>query len=540
VVVLTSPPDNETVALGVEIALTADASDDVGVTRVEFYVDSALRCTDPTPPYGCMYTAAAPGTRQVLARAFDAAENVGDSASHSLIVQAPSGTARVFYIDYANGSNANPGTSRTAPWKTHPYMQTDAACTSGAVGWDGYSHQPGEQFIFKGGVSWPAACFQMLIPAGGNPSAQDYYGVDRAWYAGDSWSRRRFALGFDVPAGGTVIQSTSSDEGYHTFDDLEIVHQGIMLGGYAVSQAYQFYYGATGTIITNNYIHDWATSSNVGFGTVEYSAGAVLGRVVLDHTEISDEAGSISVGGTRVDVGFGGACENCLEVKHSRIHHTMAGCFSVPSCHDNELDHILGEIQAYDADVHSQVIEDDGGSGGHLVYNNLIHDNNPVGVTIYECDTASIFNNVMWNNGNVRILVSSAGCTGSGAGAVLNVYNNIVDCPDGACFGTDSKGTLPGTAKVWNNLWISDGDPIFLASPITTLDASSNVTLTIAEAAAQGYSAENAYHSTASGRSAAGAGANLSSRCSGELSALCRNLLHSSRPSTGPWEAGAY
>src|SRR5689334_2601559 len=29
-------------------------------------------------------------------------------------------TGRTFYIDYASGSNSNPGT-KTSPWKTHPY-----------------------------------------------------------------------------------------------------------------------------------------------------------------------------------------------------------------------------------------------------------------------------------------------------------------------------------------------------------------------------------------------------------------------------------
>ncbi len=36
--------------------------------------------------------------------------------------------SRTFYIDYVSGSNSNSGTS-SSPWKTHPYMQTSAACT---------------------------------------------------------------------------------------------------------------------------------------------------------------------------------------------------------------------------------------------------------------------------------------------------------------------------------------------------------------------------------------------------------------------------
>src|SRR6266849_6576900 len=85
-------------------------------------------------------------------------------------------SGRTFYIDYAGGSNSNAGT-KASPWKTHTYMQTGSACT-GSGSAPGYSHQAGDQFIFKGGVTWPAACFVFGITHGGTSSVQDYYGVD--------------------------------------------------------------------------------------------------------------------------------------------------------------------------------------------------------------------------------------------------------------------------------------------------------------------------------------------------------------------------
>ena len=42
-----------------------------------------------------------------------------------LSVPAAAQSGRTFYIDYASGSNSNPGT-QASPWKTHPYMQTGA------------------------------------------------------------------------------------------------------------------------------------------------------------------------------------------------------------------------------------------------------------------------------------------------------------------------------------------------------------------------------------------------------------------------------
>jgi len=52
-----------------------------------------------------------------------------------------------YYIDYSIGLDANGGASTSGPWERHPYMQ----------GFSGsYSHFAGNQFIFKGGLTWPA------------------------------------------------------------------------------------------------------------------------------------------------------------------------------------------------------------------------------------------------------------------------------------------------------------------------------------------------------------------------------------------------
>jgi hypothetical protein len=131
-------------------------------------------------------------------------------------VPAAAQSGRTFYIDYASGSNANNGTSRTTPWKTHPYMNHSAGCdnSSGPT----YQHQAGDRFIFKGGVTWPAACFTMSIGAGGTPSAQDYYGVDLTWYSGGAFTRPLWDLNY--AALKIVVWGSSGDTGYHTFDNI--------------------------------------------------------------------------------------------------------------------------------------------------------------------------------------------------------------------------------------------------------------------------------------------------------------------------------
>ncbi|MFC5525648.1 Ig-like domain-containing protein [Rhodanobacter ginsengisoli] len=68
---------------GGTITFAASATDNVGVTRVEFYVDGALKATDTSSPYAATLdsTTLADGSHTLLAKAYDAAGNVGSSSS---------------------------------------------------------------------------------------------------------------------------------------------------------------------------------------------------------------------------------------------------------------------------------------------------------------------------------------------------------------------------------------------------------------------------------------------------------------------------
>jgi len=70
------------------ITLNATASDNVGVTRVDFLVDGALKGSDGSAPYSLSLdsTGLSNGTHSLVARAFDAAGNSGDSAAVSFSV----------------------------------------------------------------------------------------------------------------------------------------------------------------------------------------------------------------------------------------------------------------------------------------------------------------------------------------------------------------------------------------------------------------------------------------------------------------------
>jgi hypothetical protein len=80
---LTSCPDTTaptvTVSAPVNGRLTVQASDDVGVGKVELYVNGALTDADYAAPYTFTLPALPKGRVTILAKAYDAAGNVGQT-----------------------------------------------------------------------------------------------------------------------------------------------------------------------------------------------------------------------------------------------------------------------------------------------------------------------------------------------------------------------------------------------------------------------------------------------------------------------------
>ena len=76
---ITNPSNGAVVARKTVVTIMATASDNVGVTRVDFLVNGSLQCSDTTAPYSCNWRVpSAPNkTYQLQARAFDQAGNLG-------------------------------------------------------------------------------------------------------------------------------------------------------------------------------------------------------------------------------------------------------------------------------------------------------------------------------------------------------------------------------------------------------------------------------------------------------------------------------
>lgn len=474
---------------------------------------------------------------------------------------------RTFYISSSSGSNSNNGTSTSTPWKSVPYMNHSSACDGGAA--PTYTHQNGDRFLFKGGDTWPAGCFEMTITLGGSASAQDYYGVclstdsDSPCSGGTSWpssawTRPKFDLAQAIPTGNHVITVTSGFSGYTTFDNIEIANQGLSLGIYGADDAYNFAAvtaSMPGVLIENGYIHDWISNTNVAGQPSNwawmYSSGAIFdgsNRVVISQMTIEDSGGWVYNGATKVTGGFGGACENCQEVKNSTFYSDGAACYTVSSCHDNEMYNFSTAQNLFDlcpCRPHSQIIEDDytADTDNPSVYNNYVHDSSNVGVSIYVPYHANLYNNVLVNTSQYILLGAYPG--GDSSSRVGYVYNNTVDCSSGGnCLAMDSKTpnstyTALGTLYLRNNIWITNGTPTCIGvsgcNSITTLIQSNNTpTMTTTEASTYGFIAGNKYSPSSSDPNVAAQGMNLTSSCTGSFASLCQDA------SGAAWFGGAF
>jgi subtilisin family serine protease len=88
-VAVTSPAHGATVA-GL-VPLQVDATDNEAVTKVEFYVDGVLLASDTTAPYGANWDSGpyVNGSHTLLAKAYDAVNNVGTSAQVTVMTNQP-------------------------------------------------------------------------------------------------------------------------------------------------------------------------------------------------------------------------------------------------------------------------------------------------------------------------------------------------------------------------------------------------------------------------------------------------------------------
>jgi subtilisin family serine protease len=125
---ITSPANGATVSGSVTVS--ANASDNVGVSRVELYADGSLVGSDTSSPYSVAWNTAAVsnGGHSLQTRAYDASGNVGSSSAVSVTVSNTSGGELVANGGF-EGSAASWTLSGNAYWSNGGYAHSGTGYT---------------------------------------------------------------------------------------------------------------------------------------------------------------------------------------------------------------------------------------------------------------------------------------------------------------------------------------------------------------------------------------------------------------------------
>ena len=124
-----SPSNGATVSGTVTVS--ASASDNVGVSRVELFVDGSLHSTDTTSPYAFSWntTTVSNGGHSLQTRAYDASGNVGSSGVVSITVINSTGGGELIANGGLEGSAASWALSGDAYWSAGGYAHSGTGYT---------------------------------------------------------------------------------------------------------------------------------------------------------------------------------------------------------------------------------------------------------------------------------------------------------------------------------------------------------------------------------------------------------------------------
>lgn len=444
-----------------------------------------------------------------------------------------------YYIDNVTGSDGNAGTSKTLPWKNHPYMK----------GWAGgakYSHSAGDRFIFKGGMLWAAATLPINVSAGGSASSPDYYGIDTTWYTGSAFSRPIFDAQGTATNGIVTISSASNI----VIDNIEM--RDVVFTSNQGDGLITIGYTPKNILIKNSYLHKWTLASGVGTddahgGVIVSTANVPPVGIIIDSTTISNQEYSTTKNN-------GVAVRNVQTVSNSEIYDMPTAILYAGDVHGNHIYRINYPKGDFDPGYHTNLIYMAAQSFSpprNLIYNNLIHDvGSGTGIYVEPCfystfgsATVYVYNNVVYNSymgGGGIILVDPEG--GSGACGQVYIYQNTLQQPEGSQIGmVRSLQNHSGTNRIatlvtQNNFYIGPNGEWDLSTAAASSSVN-NIQVSNAAATAAGYTAANLFQPSSETSLTVNKATAISCvDCLG----IDRDRLGIVRGQGGAWDVGAY
>jgi hypothetical protein len=453
--------------------------------------------------------------------------------------------AATYYIDYSNGSDANNGTAESSPWQRAPGMNGFAGT---------YTHQAGDHFIFKGGVTWPHNVFVWTIGNSGTAGNPDYYGVDQTWYTGSSWARPIFDAGGSANPSYQMINMAYTS--YITIDNFEFTnfYWNKTSESEGIYMSMIFSTGGSNHLVENSYFHNWSHSpctSNDGEGNCTDGTGSSDALcIVCVGDSLTDKALNDIFDGSPNGTDSGAAStfifiENSIARNMSNAF--LPGCGLTPGNLSQISGNQIGPINTSYSGAHENAIETNGGAGScspTLIFDNVIQ--NVVGVTILEGnasgDLVYIYDNLFINPNSVPISLDGRDTSNYHE---AHIYNNTIVGAGGVCVGAGPSWQYldyennhcmalydgVGTDGVWF------GTP---SAPPTTYINRYNLYQSPTQATADGYTLSNNYRPTSSTSPTVGAGVNLSSLGQTNYPSIDSDFLGNPRPTISAWDIGAY
>ena len=457
--------------------------------------------------------------------------------------------ATTYYVDYAGGSDSNAGTSTSTPWKRAPGMTSFAAT---------YTHSATcDTFIFKGGVTWPAAAFPWTISRSGiGGSCHDTYTVDASWYTGSAYASPIFTRSNgNVTANSTSLTVTGSYVLIHGLSFKEFAPP------YPASPDAQTL-STYGIKITNgsNVQFDGntvATNDRVGVYMLN-NANGTQSNISITNNDISKSSWTVSVGTYCSTAGCGASFSNVV-ITGNTIHDLHTAITN--GVHANGIISFnqpgTDTTQTIQATVANNIFSGDwspGDSDSASLVTAPIFMGLPSSSTSYVYNNLSVFTSSTGGASGCLYL----GGTGAGTTYVLNntcylgpsVLNssritstspNMV-WANNILYGGTSSGILcqTGSCGTFNNDDIYDWG-INLAAFSTTTYA------TLSALQADGYETNGAAadpllgssYIPQSGSPVIGLGQNFTALCTAQPG-ICLDLAGKARPTSARWDAGAY
>ena len=453
-----------------------------------------------------------------------------------------------YYIDYVGGSDSNNGTSKITPWKHVPGMiGTVAGVGPGIIATGtgaGTGFVPGQNFILKGGVTWPSTVFPLVMVFTGSSSSTSsvgcagagciYVGVDKTWFTGSSWTRPIFDGQETTPAvdWGGVQTAVDLFGGYFVLDNIEYPNWW-QVGNTANTWSI-IAIRATHSETKNNYIHAWGHSGSTGgVGGNFLDQGRLISggpacppdMTSSIHDNVVDGIDSSQDAFGAIDAGQGYVYNNYIAWTVTEMLSSARYAFN----------NTFGPTAPtfFELSVHGNVLEM---TNCTLIAFNNFSTTGRGGATFFTSPITgavdAYFNNVFVNQTNQTFQIDNDGIaqTGGGAGSGAYVFNNTIQSPAGfsgipinaGTGGTGHGGTdVMPFVYVANNHLIADNPTVNLGMYIGTPTNTHNIGMTNAVATTDGYVASSTFPYTPPTGSAITVGAGLSGTT---MAAICASL----------------